>query len=120
MNLSGMFKEYGVGVMATASAAGYVNTAVYARPRVIDESTLVWGMTEGRTFRNIKENPHASFLFKTAAPGFSGVRIDLELIRTEDSGEMLEAIKKNTSEVVGPGAGLAVMQPGSGSSQLGR
>ena len=108
MNLAAIFKEYGLGVMATASADGSVNTAVYARPHVIDESTLVWGMTEGNTFRNIKENPHASFLFKAAGPGFSGVRIALELIRTEESGEMLAAIKKNTSEVVGPGAGLAV------------
>lgn len=108
MNLTELFKEYGIGVMATASAAGRVNTAVYSRPRVIDESTLVWGMTDGQTFRNIKENPHASFLFKTAAPGYSGVRINLELIRTEESGDILEAIKKNTSEVVGPGSGLAV------------
>jgi len=108
MNLSEIFKDYGLGVMATASADGSVNTAVYARPHVIDATTLVWGMTEGKTFQNIKENPHASFLFKAAGPGFSGVRIALELIRTEESGEMLETIKKNTSEVVGPGAGLAV------------
>jgi len=108
MDLATLFKDYGIGVMATASADGIVNTAVYARPRVIDENTLVWGMTEGNSFRNISKNPHASYLFKTAAPGFTGVRIALELIRTEESGEMLESIKKNTREVVGPGAGLAV------------
>ena len=108
MNLAAIFKDNGIGVIATASADGSVNTAVYARPHVIDENTLVWGMTEGRTFRNISENPHASYLFKSAGPGFSGVRLALELVRTEESGEMLEIIKKNTSEVVGPGAGLAV------------
>jgi len=108
MKLATIFKDYGVGVMATASVDGSVNTAIYARPHVIDENTLVWGMTEGNSFRNISENPHASYLFKTASPGFSGVRIALELIRTEESGDMLESIKANTSEVVGPGAGLAV------------
>lgn len=108
MDFSELFKNNGLGILATAAADGSVNTAVYARPHVIDQTTLVWGMTAGRTYRNIVENPHASFLFKTASPGFSGVRIALELIRTEETGAMLEAIKKSASEAVGPGAGMAV------------
>lgn len=108
MDLMELFKTDGIGVIATAAADGRVNTAVYARPRVIDAKTLVWGMTDGRTFRNIRENPHAAYLFKTSSPGFSGVRIALELIRSEESGDMLAAIKKSASEVVSPGAGIAV------------
>ena len=108
MNLKEIFKHYGIGIMATANSAGSVNTAVYARPHVIDDQTLVWGMTDKRTFRNIAENPHASYLFREAGSGFRGVRIELELIRTEDDGEMLAAIQKNTSEIVGPGAGQDV------------
>jgi general stress protein 26 len=108
IKLEELFRNYGIGVMATANNAGSVNTAVYARPHVIDDTTLVWGMTNGRTFRNISENPQASFLFRESVPGFRGVRIALELLRTEDSGEMLDTIKKNTNEVVGPGAGSAV------------
>lgn len=108
MNLTEMFKNYGIGVMATANRSGAVNTAVYARPHVIDDYTLVWGLTDGRTFRNLSENPHASFLFRESVPGFRGVRIILELLRSEESGEMLATIKKNTNEVVGPGAGSAV------------
>ena len=108
MNLSELFQNNGLGVMATAGADGSVNTAVYGRPHVIDEVTLVWGMTDGRSFRNVSENPHASYLFKETAPGFSGVRLMLELIRTEEGGEMLASIKKNTDRVVGPGTGNAV------------
>ena len=108
MKLSELFSNPGLGVMATAAADGNVNTAVYARPHVIDETTLVWGMTDRRSFSNISQNPHASFLFKTATPGFSGVRLALELIRTEEDGELLALIKKNTDEIVGPGAGEAV------------
>ena len=103
-----LFVNPGLGVMSTAAADGSVNSAVYARPHVIDETTLVWGMTDRRTYRNICENRHASFLFKTATPGFSGIRLTLELIRTEDEGELLETIKANTDVVVGPGAGAAV------------
>jgi len=108
MNLSELFQQSGLGVMATAGADGSVNTAVYARPHVIDDTTLVWGMTDGRTFQNITHNPHASFLFKAETPGFRGVRLALELIRTEEGGEMLTLIKKNADTLVGPGTGNAV------------
>jgi len=108
MELSELFRNYGLGVMATAAPDGRVNTAVYDRPHVIDSETLVWGMTDGRTFRNVVQNPHASYLFRESGPGFRGVRIGLEQLRTEEQGEMLETIQRNTNEVVGPGAGSAV------------
>jgi len=108
MNLSELFQQDGVGVMATADAEGRVDTAVYSRPRVIDETTLVWGMTDRRTFGNLAQNPRASYLFKVDGPGFSGIRLDLELIRTEEEGAILEAIKQNADRVVGPGTGAAV------------
>ncbi len=108
MNFSELFTNPGLGVMSTAAADGSVNSAVYARPHVIDDTTLVGGMTDKRTYRNICENRHASFLFKTSSPGFSGIRLTLELIRTEEEGELLETIKANADVVVGPGAGAAV------------
>jgi len=108
MNLAELFTHPGLGVMSTASADGTVNSAVYARPHVSDETTLVWGMTDKRTYQNLTRNPHAAFLFKTSGPGFSGVRLSLELIRSEEEGELLAAIKASTDEIVGPGAGAAV------------
>ena len=108
MKLSELFQNDGIGIMATDGADGSVNTAVYARPHVIDEATLVWGMTDGRSFRNVSKNPHASYLFKQSGPGFSGVRLRLELIRTEQGGDMLASIQNNTNRVVGPGAGKVV------------
>jgi hypothetical protein len=112
MKLSELFQNDGLGVIATAGADGSVNTAVYGRPHIIDEATLVWGMTDGRTFRNVSENPHASYLFKESGHGYSGVRIKLELIRTEEGGDLLVSIKKNTDMIVGPGAGNAVTHAG--------
>ena len=108
MNLAELFTHPGLGVMSTSSPQGTVNSAVYARPHVIDETTLVWGTTDKRTYQNLTRNPHAAFLFKTSGPGFSGVRLTLELIRTEEEGELLAAIKANTEEIVGPGSGAAV------------
>lgn len=108
MNLSELFTNSGLGVMSTAAADGSVNSAIYARPHVIDETTLVWGMSDKRTYLNISENPYAAYLFKTSDPGFSGVRLALELIKTEEYSEVLATIKKNTDIIVGPGAGAAV------------
>ena len=108
MTLAELFTNPGLGVMSTSSSDGKVNSAVYARPHVIDETTLVWGMTDKRTYQNLTRNRHAAFLFKTSVPGFNGVRLALELIRTEESGTLLETIKKNTDEIVGAGAGAAV------------
>ena len=108
MNLTELFTNAGMGVMSTSSSDGKVNSAVYARPHVIDETTLVWGMTDKRTYQNLTRNRHAAFLFKTNQPGFNGVRLALELIRTEEEGDLLATIKENTDEIVGPGAGAAV------------
>ena len=108
MNLSELFTNAGLGVMSTSSSDGRVNSAVYARPHVIDETTLVWGMTDKRTHQNLTRNRHAAYLFKTSGLGFSGVRLGLELIKTEEEGDLLATIKANTDEIVGPGAGAAV------------
>lgn len=108
MNLAELFTHPGLGVMSTSSSDGKVNSAIYARPHVIDETTLVWGMTNKRTSRNLTRNRHAAFLFKTSGPGFNGVRLALELIRTEEAGDLLATIKAHTDEIVGPGAGVSV------------
>ncbi|MDK9716858.1 MAG: pyridoxamine 5'-phosphate oxidase family protein [Trichlorobacter sp.] len=108
MNLAELFANPGLGVISTSSSDGRVNSAVYARPHVIDETTLVWGMTDKRTYQNLTRNRHAAFLFKTNQPGFNGVRLALELIRTEEKGELLATIKENAEEIVGPGAGASV------------
>lgn len=108
MDLAKLFQEQGLGVMATADPTGNVNTAVYARPHVIDATTLAWGMTDGRTFHNVSANPRASFLFKSSGPGFCGARLYLQRLRIEDEGAMLTRIRQNTEQVVGHGAGQAV------------
>jgi hypothetical protein len=108
LNLSELFKKEGRGVIATSNMHGEVNVAVYAAPHVIDDETLAWGMTEGRTHSNVMENPSAAYLYMYAGAGYSGVRLGLKLKKIENSGEMLDAIKARTREIVGPEAAAAV------------
>jgi hypothetical protein len=105
--LKEIFSHEGFGVIATSSRNGFVNTAVYARPHIIDAATLAWGMTDGKTLANARENPHASYLFRRDA-AYSGVRLGLKLLRIEDEGPVLAAIKESTSVLVGPAAAHAV------------
>lgn len=108
MQLSELFKEGGRGVIATSNLQGEVNVAIYAIPRVIDDETLAWGMTEGRTYRNIRENPWVAYLYMNPGAGFSGARLSLKLKGIEDSGEMLDAIRARTRQIVSPAAAEAV------------
>jgi len=108
MKLAEHFKEGGTGVMATSGTGGAVNTAVYAVPHIIDEETVAWGMTEGRTVRFTKENPHASYIYFTPDGKGKGVRLTLALKTIETSGNLLEKIQARASETVHPQAGAAV------------
>jgi hypothetical protein len=112
MKLAELFPVGGKGVIATAGAGGVVNTAIYARPHIIDDETLAWGMTDGRSYANLKENPHASYLYLAPVNSFSGWRLTLELKKIEESGELLETIRKSTKEIVGPEAGVMVKHVG--------
>ena len=107
MKFSEHMKPGGMGVMATAGADGTVNTAVYAPPHLTGGATAAWGMTEGRTHRNVRGNPNASYLYAAPGGGYNGVRLTLKLKEIRDSGELLETIRAETRETSGEGAANA-------------
>lgn len=108
MNLAELFPEGGRGVIATADAAGQVNTAVYAIPRVIDRETLAWGMTQGRTHANLLANPNASYLYLAPSRGGNGWRLTLQVKEIQDSGTLLQDIREHTAKIVSAQAAEAV------------
>ena len=96
MNIGDVLKPGGRGVIGTASKDGVVNMAVYAVPNVVDDETVAWGMTDGRTWNNVRENPNASYTYFEPGEGYRGSRLTLSLSRTEDSGGMLSKIREQT------------------------
>jgi hypothetical protein len=104
MKLSEYLSAGGSGVIATADKDGTINTAVYAVPHFVDEETVAWGMTDGRTYRNLRENPNAAFLHQAPGDGAAGVRMTLKLEQIEESGKMLDAIRTRARTVSGGGA----------------
>ena len=108
MKLAELFPEGGRGVIGTADANGVVNLAVFATPHVIDEETLAWGFTEGRSLANLRQNPHASYLYLAPSRGYSGWRLAMTFKEETGEGELLAAIKEAASRAAGPQAGTGV------------
>lgn len=99
-------KSAGKGYLATANRKGEVDIAVYSRPHVTDDGTLVFGMTDRLTHANLQENPYAVYAFNRQ--GFDGVRLYLEKVREETEGSLLDEIRSRADAIVGPGTGRAV------------
>ena len=93
----------GQGFLATAGRDGQVDVAVYSRPRVLEDGTLVFGMTDRLTHAHVAQNPHATYAFHEGR--FQGVRLYLEKVGEETEGSLLEEIRARADEVVGPGVG---------------
>ena len=108
MKLAELFPEGGRGIIGTADANGVVNMAVFATPHIIDEETLAWGFTEGRSLANLKQNPHASYLYLAPTRGYSGWRLALTFKSETGEGELLATVKEAASRAAGNQAGGAV------------
>ncbi len=90
MELGTYFDEKkGTGILSTADAEGRVDSAVYARPRIIDEDTAAFIMRERLTYHNIGRNPYASYLFIEEGKDYKGVRLYLEKIREDQDPELM-------------------------------
>lgn len=87
MDLKQYFSDtQGTGVIATADSQGRVDAAIYTKPYVLDDDTVVFIMADRLTRKNLKSNPAAAFLFMEAGEGFSGKRLFLSMTG-ESSGE---------------------------------
>ena len=97
-------KQPRIGTLSTANKRGDVNVAVFGSPQMIDENTVVMGIRDNRTFRNLQRNPKAVFV--VMEPGetvmdWKGARVYLEAIDVETGGEFYDKIKHNIAKAAG-------------------
>jgi hypothetical protein len=98
MKLSEYFeKKKGRGVIATADAKGNVGIAVYARPHVLDEKTLVFIMADRLMHKNLQSNPHAAYLFLESGDRYIGRRLYLTKIKEEKDSALIDKIRRRES-----------------------
>ncbi len=94
VNLKEYFESVkGTGVLATADGEGRVDTAIYAKPHVMDKEEVAFIMAERLTHHNLQSNSHAAYLFKEQGAGHKGIRLFLTKLREEKDSELLYSIR---------------------------
>jgi hypothetical protein len=97
MELTEYFKNTeGFGVLATADGDGKVNSAVYARPHVMEDGSLAFIMRDRLSHKNLQSNPHATYLFKEDGPGYKGKRVYLTKVREEENSPLIDSLSRRT------------------------
>ena len=86
----------GVGILSTADAEGVVNSAIYARPHVMDDGALGFIMANRLSHQNLQSNPHAAYLFLEEGPGYKGKRLALTKIREENDTHFVQELRRRT------------------------
>jgi hypothetical protein len=100
-----LFNKYPrIGALATANKEGDVNVAVFGSPHMVDENTVIMGIGENRSYRNLQRNPKAVFI--VMEPGetvmdWKGARVYLEATDLETEGEFYDRIKQNIAKASG-------------------
>ena len=97
MDLKRYFHDHdGLGFLSTANTTGEIDIAVYARPRVLEDGTVVFGMSDRLMHANLTDNPHATYAFHEG--GYDGVRLFLDKVKEENEGAMLDSIRTTVHE----------------------
>lgn len=100
MNVSDYFENVkGFGILATADEAGIVDLAIYAKPHVIDKTTIAFIMRERLTHKNLKSNPKAVYMFVEQGEGYAGKRLYLTKTREESNTSVVEMFRKKQPEI---------------------
>ena len=103
MNLADYFADrQGLGILATADSDGMVDLAIYAKPYVIDDSTIVFVMRERLSHQNLKSNPHATYMFVEKGEGYTGKRLYLTKAQEETNTSLVEEFRKRQPEICSP------------------
>lgn len=84
----------GKGVLATADAEGKVDAAIYSRPQILEDKTLVFIMRDHLTHHNIVSNPYATYLFIEDGPHYKGIRLFLKKTKEDTDPELISAMTR--------------------------
>ena len=102
MNLAEYFAAIkGTGILATSDSQGNVDIAIYSRPYIMDEKTIAFSMLERLSFKNVRSNPKAAYMFIEEGEGHVGKRLYLTMTGEEKDPECIKAIKQMHSKTHG-------------------
>ncbi|MBL7214645.1 MAG: pyridoxamine 5'-phosphate oxidase family protein [Phycisphaerae bacterium] len=95
MDLASYFEENdGVGILGTCDPDNGVDLALYAKPLVIDETTIALVMKQRLSHQNLKTNLQAAYLFLAKGTDYKGLRLYLTMLRQESNQSLIAAMRK--------------------------
>jgi len=71
-----------------------VDMAIYAKPPVVDEKTVIFVMKERLSHQNLRSHLRAAYLFIEDGTKTKGVRLYLTMVREEKNRTAIEALRK--------------------------
>ena len=81
MGLTDYFETaQGTGILATADGDGNVDLALYARPHMLDDETVVLVMSDKLSHTNLQINPKAAYMFIEETTDYRGKRLYLQKV----------------------------------------
>jgi Pyridoxamine 5'-phosphate oxidase len=89
-------KTKGIGIMSTADKDGKVTTAIYSKPRVLEDNNIIFIMRERLTYHNLQTNPHAAFMFIEESTDYQGIRLFLKKIREDNDPEFIAKMTRRS------------------------
>ena len=94
MDLARYFNMHeGTGVLATCDIHGWVDGAVYAKPHVVDSSTVAFVMKERLSHKNLKQTSTPVICFWNKAPDIR-IALYLTLLRMSVNQTLVQALRQ--------------------------
>jgi hypothetical protein len=101
-----------VGVLGTADKKGQPNTAYFGSLRLMEDGSVVLGLGNNLSLKNLEDNPLAVLFCVTQSPvefKTPGVRLYLKLKELQKAGPLYDAIKTAISEHAGADAAKMIV-----------
>ena len=101
-----------VGVLSTADKNGQPNAAYFGSPRLMEDGSVLLGLGNNRSLKNLEENRLAVLFCVTESPvafNTPGYRLYLKVRRIQKEGPLLEGVKKTITEHAGPDAAKMIV-----------
>ncbi|MFH1136976.1 MAG: pyridoxamine 5'-phosphate oxidase family protein [Pseudomonadota bacterium] len=86
----------GLGVLSTADSEGNVDSAVHARPHILEDGTLALIMRDRLSHHNLQSNPKAAYLFVEEGPGYRGKRFFMTKVGEEVDQEKIHSLARRS------------------------
>ena len=94
-----------IGVLGTANKLGQPNVAYFGSPQLSEDGTLIMGLGNNRTLKNLEGNPLAVFFCVAESPvAFTtpGYRLYLKVREIQKAGLIFDGVKKAIAKHAGP------------------